>query len=276
MCSVTTGFLWLGERGQGKLRILLQSVPRCGRRGAAFRSEAEVRGSAFPEQARASSLLRPPPVPSFGVRHAVGGRQHRGFATSVMPPPPVFEVGSSPRDLELPSDTRALGETLTESLSEGLGSSAHDSRQRLGLLPGPLPVTPAFFAFVSKETLPWLPLNRKLASLKAKQNQLGLGHTGKRCHLQLLRRQSWHGDGRCRGPPARSAFPPSPLSPASPECVPLLCPLSGPGLRDITWLSPRWLRGQVRSLRPIPRHGSGQGQSVLDSKSELLWKQTQE
>lgn len=61
---------------------------------------------------------------------------------------------------------------------------------------------------------------------------LGLGHTGKRCHLQLLRRQSWQGDGRCRGPPARSAFPPSPLSPASPECVPSLGQVCGtsPGL----------------------------------------------
>lgn len=103
---------------------------------------------------------------------------------------------------------------------------------------------------------------------------LGLGHTGKRCHLQLLRRQSWHGDGGCRGPPARSAFPPSPLSPASPRVCPSPVSPLWPGPRDITWLSPRWLRGQVRSLRPIPRHGSGQGQSVLDSKSELLWKQT--
>lgn len=86
---------------------------------------------------------------------------------------PLHSHPKAPLRTHLPSDTRALGETLTESLSEGLGSSAHNSRQQLELPPGPLPVTPAFFAFVSKETLPWLPLNRKLASLKAKQNQLG-------------------------------------------------------------------------------------------------------
>lgn len=227
-------------------------------------------------------------------------------------------------------DTHAVVRLPSSSLTEGLDSSAHDSRQQLGLLPGcPLPVTPACFAFVSKQTLPWLPLNRKLASLKAKQNQLerknkiseqirrqslsplskvpaghgsvdtarergekplslgsqawgsqglgfraagtggqnllcaplwaggkesrlpalsrsqylGLGHTGKRGRLLLLQRPSRHGGSQCRSLPVLSAFPPSPLFPASPEHVPLLCPLSGPGLRDITWFSPRWLRG---------------------------------
>lgn len=97
------------------------------------------------------------------------------------------EWGSGEKPLSLGS--RAWG-------SRGLGFRAVDTRCQ-NLLCAPL------WAGGTESRLPAL----------SRSQSLGLGHTGKRCHLLLLQRQSWRGGSQCRRLPALSAFPPSPVSP---------------------------------------------------------------